>query len=421
MWEFAYIVQGTGKLSSFTSFFYLLSSYLYIYIYFVFCRRGVGSGYNKTRDYARWRCGGCTPKWSEIHCKPPLPPLPSIPLLSLPSTSALLLSNLPILTFYLAYAWQASGASIPWHNHTYYKWHVCGYQNWYWRCKGLTPSPNPLLSLPLLLSLFLYAPSLLEMYINLYIGDARTRCYRLRMWVEAQSTNERAIHWFGRNHGSRRAIVPGHEAIWCEECCVEEAWRTRYLLLSFFLSHPFDDLFIIDYLFIGLYRGMKPNPMPIKRCAKTDDIIEPRLKPVWWVNCKDMAARALDARTHVNLGIFPESMQTKGGINGWQALRTGKTITITTSSSFLLFIALFIFVFILLRCISRQLYWGHRIPVYLVSVKGCEAPDTTREDHWVAGRDYNEALSSAIKKFSKYPSPPPLLPSPSRKQVIKKE
>ena len=56
--------------------------------------------------------------------------------------------------------------------------------------------------------------------------------------------------------------------------------------------------------------------MPIKRCAKTDDIIEPRLKPVWWVNCKDMAARALDARTHVNLGIFPESMHDKGGING---------------------------------------------------------------------------------------------------------
>ena len=32
MWEFAYIVQRTGKLSSFTSFFYLLSSYLFITI-----------------------------------------------------------------------------------------------------------------------------------------------------------------------------------------------------------------------------------------------------------------------------------------------------------------------------------------------------------------------------------------------------
>jgi valyl-tRNA synthetase len=64
---------------------------------------------------------------------------------------------------------------------------------------------------------------------------------------------------------------------------------------------------------------MKPNPMPLKRCAKTDDIIEPRLKPVWWMDCKAMAARALDARVRGDLGIFPESLHEKR----WNSWMTG--------------------------------------------------------------------------------------------------
>ena len=35
----------------------------------------------------------------------------------------------------------------------------------------------------------------------------------------------------------------------------------------------------------GLIVGKKPNPMSIGRCAKSNDIIEPLLKPQWYVNC----------------------------------------------------------------------------------------------------------------------------------------
>ena len=44
-------------------------------------------------------------------------------------------------------------------------------------------------------------------------------------------------------------------------------------------------------------------------------------------------------------------------------------------------------------CISRQLWWGHRVPAYQVSAKG-RAPD---EELWVSGRTEEEARSKAAK------------------------
>ena len=57
----------------------------------------------------------------------------------------------------------------------------------------------------------------------------------------------------------------------------------------------------------GLLKDRKPNVMRIGRCAKTNDIIEPFLKPQWYVDCKDMAARACDAVRTKELTIMPES------------------------------------------------------------------------------------------------------------------
>jgi len=45
----------------------------------------------------------------------------------------------------------------------------------------------------------------------------------------------------------------------------------------------------------GLIVGKKPNPMSIGLCSKSNDIIEPLIKPQWYVDCKDMAARAVHA------------------------------------------------------------------------------------------------------------------------------
>lgn len=45
-------------------------------------------------------------------------------------------------------------------------------------------------------------------------------------------------------------------------------------------------------------------------------------------------------------------------------------------------------------CISRQLWWGHRIPVYLASVEG------QTEGKWVAGVDLEDAKQEAIKELN---------------------
>jgi valyl-tRNA synthetase len=49
-------------------------------------------------------------------------------------------------------------------------------------------------------------------------------------------------------------------------------------------------------------------------------------------------------------------------------------------------------------CISRQLWWGHRCPVYYVKMEGGEG-NWNDGEYWVAGRDLEEAKQKATKKF----------------------
>jgi valyl-tRNA synthetase len=52
-------------------------------------------------------------------------------------------------------------------------------------------------------------------------------------------------------------------------------------------------------------------------------------------------------------------------------------------------------------CISRQLWWGHRIPAYPVKIPGLiDHPDQNKNDHYVVGRNAEEARENAAKKFN---------------------
>ena len=123
---------------------------------------------------------------------------------------------------------------------------------------------------------------------------------------------------------------------------------------------------------LGLLKGKEPNPMRIGKCAKTGDIIEPLIKPQWYVNCKDLAARSVEAVRKGELKLIPDFYNDEWfrwleNIQDW--------------------------------CISRQLWWGHRIPAYLTKVEGViDNPDTTNDDHWAIGRSEEEIINKLAEK-----------------------
>lgn len=119
---------------------------------------------------------------------------------------------------------------------------------------------------------------------------------------------------------------------------------------------------------MGLLRGKKPNPMALGICSRSGDVVEPLLKPQWWVNCKDLAKRSADAVRNGDLKFVPESYDETwyrwlDNIQDW--------------------------------CVSRQLWWGHQIPAYKATADG----KTTEEDVWVVGRSVEEARKRAADRL----------------------
>ncbi|EIN04124.1 hypothetical protein PUNSTDRAFT_122965 [Punctularia strigosozonata HHB-11173 SS5] len=119
----------------------------------------------------------------------------------------------------------------------------------------------------------------------------------------------------------------------------------------------------------GLYVETKDNPMQIPICNKSGDIIEPIMKPQWWVNSKPLAEETLKRTRAGELTVQPKQTESDWyrwleGIQDW--------------------------------CISRQLWWGHRVPAYLVKVKG-EKTDNADSKCWVVGRTPEEATERAKK------------------------
>jgi len=130
---------------------------------------------------------------------------------------------------------------------------------------------------------------------------------------------------------------------------------------------------------LGLFRGKASNPMRLGLCSRSKDVIEPMLKPQWWVNCQGMAKDACDAARDGRLEILPQFMEPNWfrwleNIRDW--------------------------------CISRQLWWGHRIPAFYVRFagegveeSGMPGGSSEKMDRWVIGRDEAEARASAEAKF----------------------
>jgi valyl-tRNA synthetase len=103
----------------------------------------------------------------------------------------------------------------------------------------------------------------------------------------------------------------------------------------------------------GLLGDVEEYAHSVPRCYRCDTVVEPRLSEQWFVKMKPLAEPALAASRDGTLSFTPEHWRTVyenwlENIRDW--------------------------------CISRQLWWGHRIPVWYCGNEECRETVVARED-----------------------------------------
>ncbi|XP_059462406.1 valine--tRNA ligase, chloroplastic/mitochondrial 2 isoform X4 [Corylus avellana] len=117
----------------------------------------------------------------------------------------------------------------------------------------------------------------------------------------------------------------------------------------------------------GLAVKKEPHTLRVPRSQRGGEIIEPLISKQWFVSMETLAEKALRVIEKGELTIIPERFEKiynhwLSNIKDW--------------------------------CISRQLWWGHRIPVWYIVGKDCE-------EEYIVARSSDEALEKARAKFGK--------------------
>ncbi|XP_057851241.1 valine--tRNA ligase, chloroplastic/mitochondrial 2 isoform X2 [Cryptomeria japonica] len=120
----------------------------------------------------------------------------------------------------------------------------------------------------------------------------------------------------------------------------------------------------LDLETAGLALRAEPYTLRVPRSQRGGEVIEPLVSKQWFVIMKPLAKKALEALENGDLKIIPERFektynQWLSNIKDW--------------------------------CISRQLWWGHRIPVWHVK---------EREGEYIVARNEAEAYKKAFEKYS---------------------
>uniref|UniRef100_H2Y6H5 Valine--tRNA ligase, mitochondrial n=1 Tax=Ciona savignyi TaxID=51511 RepID=H2Y6H5_CIOSA len=113
-----------------------------------------------------------------------------------------------------------------------------------------------------------------------------------------------------------------------------ESWKNRNEIHRFDMRNV-----VLKYLYKkDLYRSVKNHQSTLRICSRSGDLIEPMVSEQWFVRIEELADSALKAVDDGRIKFVQD-----GYMKQWRHW-------LTTSGDW---------------CISRSLWWGHQIPVYL--------------------------------------------------------
>ncbi|VUZ54740.1 unnamed protein product [Hymenolepis diminuta] len=118
--------------------------------------------------------------------------------------------------------------------------------------------------------------------------------------------------------------------------------------------------------------------MSLPICSRSGDIVEPLLREQWFIDTMEMASAASKANETGEIRISPHFHEPTW--RDWLSPERRRD-----------------------WCISRQVWWGHRMPAYRIPdslrpSKQCESNSSTTTSDWVIARDFEEARRLIAKR-----------------------
>ncbi|XP_047740265.1 valine--tRNA ligase, mitochondrial isoform X3 [Hyalella azteca] len=133
----------------------------------------------------------------------------------------------------------------------------------------------------------------------------------------------------------------------------------------------------------GLLRAVRPHAQTVPRCSRTGDVVETLVQKQWFVRVREMAERSCRAVENGDLLIDPPSQR-----NVWTTWMKQ-----TQHEDW---------------CISRQIWWGHRVPMYRIRhaadtepLKGAGPLADDDGEVWLAAESETQALDKAAEMLGR--------------------